>query len=228
MRHFTISLLAASALLWTVPAAAESPRELLVSAAFQARDKGTALARIEAAMKGADAILSARPDDREAKLQKAVALSYRGKLKRSRSDIIAARKQFEALVAANPNDPEALMALAGWHLAAVIELGPVVARTALGARKGRGMEALERALKLGGNRAFFPAFASLNRIQINPGDVGAARALAEAAVKGRVSTPMDRIMQSRAAALLKALASGNGKSAAKMADHLLPFGRIGQ
>lgn len=226
MRYLSLAAVSAFAVFAAAPAEAQSPRELLVSAAFHARDKGTALARIDAAMKAADAILARRPNDHEARLQKGVALSYRGKLKRSRSDILAARRAFEALVAASPRDAEAQMALAGWHLGAVIELGPVVARTALGARKGHGMQALERALKLGGGRAFFPGFASLNRIQLDPGNIGAARALAEAAVKGKAVSSIDRIMQSRAAALLRALGSGNGKAAAKAADDLLPFGRL--
>jgi hypothetical protein len=208
------------------PAAAESPRELLVSAAFSARDKPTALARIDAALKGADAELARNAKNREAQLQRAVAIGYRGKLKRSRADVLAARRAFEALVAANPRDAEAQMALAGWHLGAVIELGPLVARTALGARKSHGLQALDRAVALGGGRAFFPGYASLNRILLDPSDIGRARALAEAAVKGRATASIDRVMQRQAGALLQALRGGNGKSAARAAKGLLPFGRL--
>ena len=224
--RFLLLMLAAAAAVMSCPAAAESPRELLVSAAFNARSKPAALVRIEAALKAADAAIARNAGDREARLQRAIALSYRGKLKRNRGDILAARSAFEALVASNPRDAEAQIALAGWHLGAIIELGPLVARTALGARKNMGLQALERAVMLGGGRALFPAYASLTRIQLNPGDVASARKLAEAALKGRVAVPVDGVMQRQVAALLPALRPDNGKSAASAAKKLLPFGQL--
>ncbi len=210
------------------PAAAQSAREMLVNAAFSARERLGALASVGAALVLAEAALARDPQDREARMQRALAIGYRGKLKRGRADVQAARKQFETLVQANPRDAEAQMALAGWHLGAIVELGPLVARTALGARKERGLEALDAALAAGGGRAVFPAFASFNRIQLDPGDVAGARVLAEAAVRGRVARPEDAIMKQHAAQVLPLLRSGNGKAAAAMADRLMPFGRVGK
>lgn len=210
----------------STPVLAESPRELLVSAAFAAPNKAAALARIAAALKGTDAILKRDPDNREARLQRAIGLGYRGKLKRNRGDVQAARRGFEALVASNPRDAEAQLALAGWHLGAIIELGPIVARTALGARKNRGLAALDQALGHAGGRAFIPAYASLTRIQLDDDDITAARQLAEAAIDGRVAGQFDRIMQKNARALLATLRSGNGKRAADHAEKLMPFGRF--
>jgi len=206
--------------------AIDSPRELLVSAAFGTRDRTVALARIDAALAGANAMLASDPTNREARLQRAVAISYRGKLKRDRRDLMAARTAFEGLVASQPRDAEAQMALAGWHLGAVIELGALVARTGLGARKNIGLQALQRAVALGGGRPFFPAFASLTLIQIDPHDMVNGRRLAEAAVTGRATAPIDVIMQRQAAALLTTLRTGNGKAAAHAAKLLLPFGRL--
>ena len=206
--------------------AAPSPQDLLVSAAFGTRDKATALARINAALKAADMLLAHNPADYEARLQRAVAISYRGKLTRSRADLIAAREAFERLVAAQPRDAEAEMALAGWNLGAVIELGPFMARTALGARRATGLQALDRSVALGGGRALFPAFASLTLIQLDPNDVGRARQLAEAAVRANAASPIDRIMQHQAAALIPLLRDGNGRAAAKAAIRLLPFGQL--
>lgn len=210
------------------PAAAQSPRELLVSAAFATRDRATALARVDAALRSADAALARDPESREARLQRSLALGYRGKLRRDRGDVQAARRGFEALVTAAPSDPEAQMALAGFHLGAIIEVGPLVARTALGARRERGLQAMAAAVAAGGGRAVFPAFASLNRIQLDPEDVAGARALAEAAVKGRVVRPEDRAMQAAAARMLPLLRAGNGRAAATLAARLMPFGELGK
>ena len=223
-----VMLSAAVAVCVASPAAAQSAREILVSAAFSARERLGALASVGAALVSAEAVLARNPQDREARMQRALAIGYRGKLKRGRADVQAARKHFEALVAANPRDAEAQMALAGWHLGAIVELGPLMARTALGARKERGLKALDAALAAGGGRAVFPAFASFNRIQLDPGDVASARVLAEAAVRGRVARPEDAIMKRHAAQVLPLLRSGNGKAAAAMADRLMPFGRVGK
>ena len=208
------------------PAAAESARELLTSAAFTPSDKATALGRIHHALKSAEAAVARNPGDQEGRLQRALAMSYRGKLTRNRSDIMAARQEFEAAIKSDPRSADAQMALAGWHLGVVIELGPFVARTALGARTATGLQALDRALALAGDRAFFPAIASLQRIQIDPRDVAGARRLAEAALSSSAATPLDRLLQRQMATLLPSLRTGNGKAAAKVAKLLLPFGRV--
>lgn len=179
---------------------------------------------VVAALASADATLKGDPANHEAQLQRALAIGYRGKLKRSRADVQAARKQFEALVASNPRDAEAQMAVGGWHLGAIIDLGSLVARTGLGARKDRGLQALGASVSAGGGRAIFPAYAALTRIMIDPSDVAGARALAESAVRGRVARPEDRIMQRNAASLLPHLRSGNGRAAAALAHKLMPFG----
>jgi hypothetical protein len=208
------------------PASAQNPREMLASAAFVARDKNAALAQIEAARKAAEATLARDPDNYEARLQQAIAIGYRAKLKRSPADARIARRGFEALIAANPRDPEAQLALAGWHLLAIVEVGPLLARTVLGARKAAGMASLNRALQLSGGRALFPGYASLTLIQLDPGNVAGARRLAEAAANGRTPTTADRIMQRSAAALLVPLRAGDGKAAAALAETLSPFGRL--
>ena len=221
------AIAAASISFTAAPAfAADTPRDLLVSAAFGTRDKSVALARIASALRGTEAALARNPADREAQLQRALALSYRGKLNRNRADLIAARKGFEALVASRPGDAESLLALAGWNLGAVIELGPMMARAGLGARKALGLKALDRAVALGDGRAMFPAFASFTRIQLDPADIEEARRLAELAVSAVAATQVDRIMQRQAAAILPLLRAGNGKAAAKSATLMLPFGRI--
>jgi len=208
------------------PARAENARELLTSAAFTLADKATALGQIDQAIKSAEAAVARNPGDQDSRLQRALAISYRGKIARSRSDLIAARRGFEAAVASGPENAEAYLALAGWHLGVVAELGPVMARTVLGARTATGRQALDRALALGGDRAFFRAIASLQLIILDPSDVVGARRHAEAAVNASAATPIDRLMQRQAATLLPLLRPGNGKAAAQTAKLLAPFGRV--
>jgi len=208
------------------PASAESARDILIGSAFTVTDKAAALASIDRAIKAADAAIARDPADQDAKLQRALAISYRGKLKRNRSDVVASRKAFEAVAAADPRNAEAQLAVGCWHLGSVIELGGLVAGTMLGAKKAAGFKALDRAVALGGNRPFIPAVAAMHRIQIDPSDVAATTRLAEAAVKGSATTQADRVMQKYAAALLVPLRKGNGAAAAKLAKLLLPFGRV--
>lgn len=224
MRKLWVAFLAS--LILVAPAAAETPRQLLESAAFATNNKAAALARIEAALARTNAILARTPKDWETRLQQAIAIGYRGKLKRSRSDAQKARQAFEALVAARPRDAEAQLAVAAWHLGAIIELGPLVARTALGARRNVGLEALNRAVASSGDRALIPAYAALTRIQLDPKDVASARALAENAVAADARTLADRAMQRNAAALLPHLRKGDGRAAAKLAEELMPFARL--
>ncbi len=208
------------------PAAAQSARDLLMAVAFTPSSKADALAGVGRAIATADAVLARNLGDREARLQRAVAVSYRGRLRSNRADLKAALRGFEEAVAADPRNAEAHMALAGWHLGAVIELGSMLAGIMLGASKAKGERALDRALALGGARAFFPAVASLHQIQLDPHDVPGARRLAEMAVGGETPTNADRLLQRQAAALLVVLRPGNGKAAAKAARRLLPFGQV--
>lgn len=218
---------AIAALLLAATPAQAGPRETLASAAFATSSRADALAKVAAAQGELQARLDRDPRDRAAALERAVALGYRAQLKRSRSDALAARRAFEALVTSNPRDADAQMALAGWHLASVAELGPLMARTMLGARKSAGMTALDRALALGGDRPLYTGYAALILARIDPGDHQArATRLAEAAVKAEAPTPLDRIMQKSAARILPALRADKPQVAGALAEALLPFGRL--
>jgi hypothetical protein len=207
------------------PAAAATPRETLTQAAFAARDKPAALARIAEAEAAVNAVLARQPRDREANLLAAMAIGYRAKLNKGRSEAVEAGRRFAALAAANPADPEAQAALGAWHLDAVTTLGGMMAGVALGAKKAAGLAAMDRAVALGGSRAMFPGLSALMRLALDPADPKAVP-LAEAAAKGTTPTALDGIMQRAAAAVLVPLRAGNSKQAAALARQLLPFGRI--
>ncbi len=210
----------------TAAMAAESPRDILTKAAFNTGDKGQALQLIGQAIAAADKALAARPDDREAALQRGVAIGYRGKLTHSRTDVKASLGVFQQLLTQNPRDPEVQMAIAAWHLGAVDELGGFLARTALGARKDQGMSAMSRAVDLGGNRAFYPGLAALLQIRSDHGSVAQTRKLAEAAATAQAPTPLDAVVKRAAIAMLPALRANDGKAAAALALKLLPFGKL--
>jgi hypothetical protein len=206
------------------PIAAATPRELLTQASFQTTDKSVALGLIGQALTAAEAILATNPNDREAQMQRAVAIGDRAHLTRSPSDAKASRHLFEAFLAANPHDPEAHLAVATWHLDTV-DAG-FFATTMLGARKDIGLSELNKAVALSGGRPFFTGFAALFRIRMAPNDVATARALAEQAAAAPAPTQLDRIAKHQAQALLIPLRSGDGRTAALLARKLLPFGRL--
>ncbi|GFE74699.1 hypothetical protein [Novosphingobium sp. TCA1] len=226
---FHSTMLAVSAMVAAViaPAAlADTPRELLTTAAFQAPDKKKALALIGQAIAESDRILVARPGDHEATLQRAIAVGYRAKLTRSRTDARASLAVFQRLAAQNPRDAEAQMVIAGWHLDAIDQLGGLVARTVLGAKAEAGEAALSRALTLGGNRAFYPGLAALMRIRKDEGEVAQARRLAETAAAAPAPTALDAQMKRAALSILPSLRANDGNSAARLSRKLLPFGKI--
>ncbi|HEX8484741.1 MAG TPA: hypothetical protein VF643_05090 [Sphingomonas sp.] len=211
---------------WAVPLAAESPREMLVNAAFNDRDKAQAIARIERAHEGASARIGHAPNDQDALLVQATARGYRAKLTGNRGEAIATRKMFEALVARFPRNPEAQVALGAWHVGLVAKFGGIASRIAVGAQKGIGLTALDRAVALGGDRAMFLGLAGLLRLELDPGDPRAIQ-LTEAAVRGSTPTAIDRLVQRAAVAVLVPLRRGDRKAAQKLAERVLPLGQFG-
>ena len=221
-----VASMVAALMLAAQSAAAESPREILAHAAYGSRTKPEALAGVTRAIAAADAMLRRNPHDHDARLQRAIALGYRGKLTRSRGEVVACRKALEAIVAANPRNAEAQLALAGWHLGAVDELGGLVARSALGAREASGKQALERALALGRGGVLVPAYASLQLAEFDPKNTARPLALAQAALAAPARTSLDQRLKRLVQQLLAPLRAGNGKAAEKLAERLKPFGRF--
>ena len=217
-----VAVLAASAT--AAPAAA--PRDELIRAAFLTHDKGQALALVGQAIADSQAILAHAPGDHEAKLQLALGIGYRGQLKRSAGDAKTTHAMLEALAAADPRDAEAQVAIAGWHLTAVGDLGNFLARTLLGASRDTGLAALDRAVALGGDRAFFAGYAALIRIKLDSSDTQTPLRLAQRAAAAPAPAAIDRIMQAAAKRILPMLQASDGAGASKLAKRLLPFGTL--
>jgi len=208
------------------PCSAATPREVLIQAAFRTPDKHTAVALVDRAIAMAQRQIAADPGNREALMQHAAGIGYRGKLTRNLGDAKTSRRLFEALAKTNPRDPEIQLLLAGWHLDAIADVGAFLAGAVIGAHSGKGLAALDRSVALGQGRAFFPGFAAMMRIRQDKDDIARARMLAEAALVGDVPTMLDRIARRDAEALLVPLRAGDGKAAAALARRLLPFGDL--
>jgi hypothetical protein len=212
-----------AALLSPAAALAQSPRDLLIQAAFEDRTKAPALAKVERARTVAAATADRAPNDQEAVVVGATALGYRAKLTGSRSEALAARRAFEAAAARFPRNAEAQLALGAWHLGIIEKVGRLVGRAAMGAQKGVGLAAIDRAVALGGDRAMFMGLAALLRLQADPADPR-ARALVERAARAPTPTAIDRYMQRAATSMLAPLRTGDTKAVRALADRSLPFG----
>ncbi|WP_174284683.1 hypothetical protein [Sphingomonas bacterium] len=206
-------------------ALAETPRDLLTQASFFDRDLVSAQRHVESAAQGATAILQRTPQNSEAALMRATAIGYDAKLTGSRSQAIAARTAFETLIAREPQNAEAQLALGAWHVGVVFKLGRFLGRAALGAQKSVGLAALDRAVALGGNRALFAGLSALLRLELDPSDPRGVQ-LAELASHEATPTPLDRIMQRSAVAILTPLRAHDGRATKLAAAQLLPFGQV--
>ena len=220
----TAFILCAAAAIAAVPAQAATPREMLTAAAFQTSDKSAALALVNSAIAASQATLAANPNDHEAQLGQASGIGYRARLTKKPADAKTSRRLFEGLVAANPRDAEAQLFLGGWHLDTIA--AGFLATTVLGAKRDIGVACIDKAVALGGNRAFYKGLAAMMRIRLDENDIATARALAEQAAVAPTPTPLDRIVQRETVALLVPLRSGDGTAAAALSRKLLPFGRI--
>ncbi|KQR83958.1 hypothetical protein ASG07_04900 [Sphingomonas sp. Leaf343] len=218
MRGRWIGSAAVACVALAMPAIAQSARDILTQAAFEDRNRDTALSRVDRVRD----IAAARPNDEDYAVLAAVALGYRAKLTGSRSEATAARKEFETVCARFPRNAEAQLGLGAWHLGVINRVGRLVGRV-VGAQRGTGIAAIERSVALGGNRAMFAGFAGMMLIELDPEDAR-GRTLLETAVRAPAPTPLDRIVQRSAAQVAATLRQGNAKQAQELADRLLPFG----
>jgi len=226
MRRFGYPLAAFAMMASAAHAQAATPRDTLLQAAFVTTDPAQAAAELAAALAACDAILARLPGDGEARLQRTLAIGYRAKLTHNRTDALETRRSLEAMIATHPADAELQLALGGWHASAIVQLGSMMARTVLGARRAEALTALDRAAQLGAGHASYPAMAALFRIALDASDTVTALRLAEAAVRAPATSSFDRMVQRRAAAILPALRAGHGADASAAAQRLLPFGGL--
>lgn len=206
----------------TSPATAQTPRELLLHAAFEDRSREAALAKVDRARALALAASARFPSDQESAVLAATAQGYRAKLTGNRGEAMAAKRQFDAVAARFPRNPEALLGLGAWHLGILNRAGALLGRV-VGARRSVAISCLDRSVAQGGDRAMFPGLAGMMLIEANGKD-SHGRELVERAVRSATPTPLDRIVQRAAVQVAAALRRGDTKAATALADRLAPFG----
>lgn len=217
MQIGTLAVIAASLCVASPAIAADGAREQLTQASFGDRDRGTALKRVQGVLAGVRGEAGG-----EAALVRATALAYRAKLTGSRSDLADARKLYDTLVAAQPRNADVQLGLGAWHLSVVNKAGGLLGRV-FGASRAKGEAALDQAVALGGDHAFYPGLSALLRLKADPTDAR-GRQLAEQAARAGTATPLDRILQRAANALLTPLRTGRKDQVKAIAQRWLPFG----
>jgi hypothetical protein len=217
-----------------VPAAASqtsadqvlAARALLAVAGYETSNKALALALIATAESHADAALKLAPDDVDALLQKAIAIGYRAKLRRSPDEAKAARALMETALKHQPGSALAWASIGGWHGEAVVTLGRFLAGTMVGAKAKDGIAGYERAIALAPDSPVFRTLYAITLADLDP-DPAKLRALLIPAASGTGGDGFDRLMRDRARALLAALGSGRKGALQAAAAKARPFAKIG-
>jgi tetratricopeptide (TPR) repeat protein len=97
--------------------------------------------------------IAADPAQPEAHIYLAAAMGYEARIigdlaAQSRGYAGKAKKQLDAALASDPNDPWALAALGSWHIEIVRSAGPALARWLFGAKFATGQDCYEKAFAL--------------------------------------------------------------------------------
>jgi hypothetical protein len=201
-------------------------RALLAVAGYETSDKARALALIAAAEGHANAALKLAPDDVDATLQKAIAIGYRAKLKRSPGEAKTARALMETALKRQPGSALAWASIGGWHGEAVVTLGRFLAGTMVGAKAKEGIAGYERAIALAPDSPVFRTLYAITLADLG-GDPAKLRALLTPAAKGTGGDGFEQLMRARARSLLAALDSGRKGALQAAAAKARPFAKIG-
>ena len=201
-------------------------KSTLVAAAFQASSKEQALAMLEQALADAQGALAKAPGDADATLQRALVIGYRAKLKKNAGDAKEARRGMEAARAMAPNNALAWAALGGWHGDAIIDVGPMLAGMALGAKKSEAIRDFDMATAKDPASPLYPTYYALMLLRLDKGSTAKAQSLLQTAVTLRARDGFEALMKARAAQMLAPLKAGNPDLARTLAVQLAPFGRI--
>ncbi|KAB7647869.1 hypothetical protein [Polymorphobacter fuscus] len=201
-------------------------RAQLAIAAYDTRDKAQALALVQRAEADFDAALAKNPGDIAAQMQKAVAIGYRAKLTKAPGLAKDARKRFETLRDAHPDNSLAWSAIGGWHGGAIATLGNFMASTVLGAKSAEVDRNFGQALKLDPDNPSLRTIYAMTLLDLNAGN--AARA---ATVLGGIGAlpardGFEALLRAQGVQLAAALKAGNVKAAQALARRLQAFGTL--
>lgn len=108
---------------------------------------GARPAAIAMALADARRALEIDPGHLESNLQAAIAIGYRGKLRRSIGDAWAGKRYIDNALAYHPESPWALAALGGWHGEVVMEAGRFFAGALFGAGRKKSVRNFRAAIE---------------------------------------------------------------------------------
>ncbi len=221
--------MAAGAQAGTVESLFVAGRAASTLAAYSTPDKARARALLEEAQDYFATALAKNPDTMKAsaiRLQKAIAAGYVAKLDNSPGAAKAVRREFEAVIAARPDDAVALAAMGGWHGEAVATLGKFIAGTVLGAKEKEAISWFDRAMQAEGAGAVVPVFYASTLLNLSSKNAVQARRLLKKAAQGRAEDGFERLVKANGATILKHLQAGDVDAARAAAARLSPLGTI--
>jgi predicted Zn-dependent protease len=198
----------------------------LALAGYEIGDEDKALMLLGEARADAERALALAPNDVGALLQKAIAMGYAAKLKRSRSGAKAARKLMLEATERAPGSALAWAALGGWHCGAVADLGKLLAGAILGAKMSKCIEGNERAVALEPQSPVYRTFYAIALVDVGRVDRAKLRQLLTPAANGRGGDGFDMLLRARARALLTALDGGNEDALEQAAEKAKPFAML--
>lgn len=201
-------------------------RATLVVAAYEVDDKRKALMLIDEAEGEADRALSLAPGNVNATLQKAIAIGYRAKLKRSPGLARDARDLMEVTARRAPKSALAWASIGGWHGESIADLGKFIAGTMVGAKSDTCIESYERALALDPASPVFRTLYAITLVGIGKAEPAKLRALLSPAAGARGGDGFEQLMRARARALLAALDSGRKGALKAAAERAKPFANL--
>lgn len=198
----------------------------LARATLQTSDKTVARELLKLAQADFDAALEKSPGNFDGLLNKAVVIGYRAKLDSAPALAKQARRNFEAILARNPNNPMANAALAGWHGQSVASLGGFLAGAALGAKESEAIRLYEKAITLPGADPVVPHLYALNLLTLSADNAPRAKALLQRSLKTPPSDGFEMLLQKHARIILPLLEKGDVEAARAAAKRLAPMGLI--
>jgi tetratricopeptide (TPR) repeat protein len=202
-------------------------RATLALAAYQTKDRASAESLIDKALAYGQQAQALNEKPTDALLQQAIALGYRAKLRRSPTIAKSARALMEQALAREPDNPLALAALGGWNGEAVADLGGLIARTVLGARKDEAYRYYTAALRADPNNVSISIFYAFTLLRLNAKDNSAqATQLLNQALAQKAEDGFDALLQNQAREVLMFLAKKDSRRVAALLALYQPFGQI--
>lgn len=193
-------------------------------AGYETPDKVRAEALIAAAEKDFDAALAKDPKNREAQIQKAVAIGYRAKLAKSPGLAKDCRDRFVAVRDAHPDYALAWSAVAGWHGGSVASLGGMMAGMVLGAKTSTFEEGFARVFRLEPRNPAYRTLYAITLLDLTPKNAEKAAATLKGIESMPAADAFERALRAQGVRIAASIAKGDAKDAQVLARKLSAFG----